>query len=45
VTPDDVKAIALDILRHRIILNFDAEARGFSTDDVIYQLLETVNVP
>lgn len=45
VTPDDIKSITHDILRHRIILNFDAEARGFSTDDIIYQLLETVNVP
>lgn len=45
VTPDDIKSIAHDILRHRLILNFDAEARGFSTDDVIYQLLETINVP
>jgi MoxR-like ATPase len=45
VTPDDIKSCAHDILRHRLILNFDAEARGFSTDDVIYQLLETINVP
>ena len=45
VTPDDIKSITHDILRHRLILTFDAEARGFSTDDVIHQLLETVNVP
>jgi MoxR-like ATPase len=45
VIPDDIKSCAHDILRHRLILNFDAEARGFSTDDVIYQLLETINVP
>jgi len=45
VTPDDIKSAAHDILRHRLILTFDAEARGFSTDDIIYNLLETVNVP
>jgi MoxR-like ATPase len=37
--------MAHGILRHRIILNFEAEARGLSTDDVIYQILESVNVP
>jgi MoxR-like ATPase len=45
VIPDDIKAMAHGILRHRIILNFEAEARGLSTDDVIYQILESVNVP
>ena len=45
VTPDDIKAIAHHVLRHRLILTFDAEARGLTTDDVIYRLLETINVP
>ncbi|MFM8314058.1 MAG: AAA family ATPase [Deltaproteobacteria bacterium] len=45
VTPDDIKSIAHHVLRHRLILTFDAEARGLTTDDVIFQLLETVNVP
>ena len=45
VTPDDVKAIAYDVLRHRLILNFEAEARGMSSEDVIHQLLDTINVP
>ena len=45
VIPDDIKSIAHNVLRHRLILTFDAEARGLTTDDVIYQLLETVNVP
>jgi len=45
VTPDDVKSVAHAILRHRLILTFDAEARGLTTDDVVHQLLETVNVP
>jgi len=45
VIPDDVKALAPEVLRHRLILTFDAEARNLSTDDVIAQLLETVVVP
>ncbi len=45
VTPDDVKAIAPEVLRHRLILNFEAEARNLSTDDLIKVLLESVVVP
>lgn len=45
VTPDDIKAVAPEILRHRLILTFDAEARGLGSDRVIGQLLETVTVP
>lgn len=45
VTPDDVKTVAPDILRHRLILTFDAEAKSQSTDTVLQQLLEAVNVP
>ena len=45
VTPEDVMAIVHDVLRHRLILSFDAEAQGVSTDDVIDLLLEQVPVP
>lgn len=45
VTPDDIKAVAPDILRHRLILTFEAEARNLSTDDIVNQLLESVIVP
>ncbi len=45
VVPDDIKAIAADVLRHRLLLTFDSEARGLSTDDIIGWLLETVSVP
>ncbi len=45
VTPDDIKGVAYEILRHRLILTFDAEARNLSTDDVIAMLLDTVSVP
>jgi MoxR-like ATPase len=45
VTPDDVKAVIKDILRHRLILTFEAEARNLGPDEVISLLLETVSVP
>jgi MoxR-like ATPase len=42
VTPDDIRAVAHDVLRHRLILSFDAEASGVTTNQVIDALLETV---
>ncbi|MCP4394046.1 MAG: MoxR family ATPase [Alphaproteobacteria bacterium] len=45
VTPDDVQAVARDILRHRIILTFEAEAEGMSTDDFLNTLLKRVPLP
>ena len=44
VTPDDVQAVAHDVLRHRLILSFEAEASGITPDKVIDELLETVAV-
>ncbi|MEE2947519.1 MAG: MoxR family ATPase [Verrucomicrobiota bacterium] len=45
VTPDDVKALAVPVLRHRILPNFKAEAEGVDADKVIQKLLEAVPVP
>jgi MoxR-like ATPase len=45
VTPDDVKELAPDILRHRIILSFDSEGDGVTTDEIIQKLLGKVPVP
>jgi MoxR-like ATPase len=45
VTPQDVKSLAPDVLRHRIILSYEAEAEGKSTDDLIKILLERIEVP
>ncbi|TVR44412.1 MAG: MoxR family ATPase [Planctomycetota bacterium] len=45
VTPQDVKAVAPDILRHRLILSFEAEAEDLDSDAVIAQLLRQVPVP
>jgi MoxR-like ATPase len=44
VSPDDVQAVAHDCLRHRLILNFEAEAEGRDTDQVIDALLDRVPV-
>ena len=45
VTPQDVKDIAYDVLRHRIVLTYEAEAEQMTTDDVIQKILNTVPVP
>ena len=45
VTPDDVKAIAPDVLRHRIIVTYEAEAEEITSEDVVRRVLETVPVP
>jgi len=42
VTPDDIRAIAHDVLRHRLILSFEAEANGITANQVIDKLLDTV---
>lgn len=45
VSPEDIQAIAPDVLRHRVLLSFEAEAAGISSDDVITELLRRVAVP
>lgn len=45
VTPEDVHAVVYDVLRHRIILSFEAQAEGLTTDDVITSLLKLVPLP
>ncbi|MDE2986487.1 MAG: MoxR family ATPase [Chloroflexota bacterium] len=44
-TPDDVKAMALDALRHRIVLSYEAEADQVTADDVIARLLTALPLP
>ena len=44
-TPEDVKVISPDVLRHRIILTYEAEAEEITTDDIIKTILENVKVP
>ena len=45
VGPEDVQAIAHDVLRHRLILNYEAEAEGMTTDKVISELIARIAVP
>ncbi len=44
-TPDDVKALAHDVMRHRIVTTYEAEAEELTTDDLIDRVLEGVEVP
>ena len=45
VVPEDVKAMAPDVLRHRVLLTFEAEAEDVTSDGVITKILEAVEVP
>jgi MoxR-like ATPase len=45
VVPEDVKALAPDVLRHRMVLTFEAEAEEMDSDDIIAKVLEAVPVP
>ncbi len=45
VTPEDVRAIGMDVMRHRIILSYEAEAEDVGTEDVIRKVLNRVEVP
>ena len=43
--PDDIRAVALPVLRHRILLNFQAEADGVDADQIVARLLEAIPAP
>ena len=45
VTPTDVKKVAPEILRHRVLLSYEAEAEQITTDQIVSQILEGVPVP
>ena len=45
VTPEDVKAVAMEVLRHRIILSYEAEAEEVSAETVVQKILDSVEVP
>jgi MoxR-like ATPase len=44
VSPDDVKAMAYDVLRHRLVVSYDGEIAGITSDSVIDKLLDLVPV-
>ncbi len=45
VTPEDIKSIAMDVLRHRVSVTYEAEAEGLTSEDIISKILDTVPVP
>mgnify|MGYP001220896402 FL=1 len=45
VTPQDIKDVGLDVLRHRVIVTYEAEAENVSSDDIIKKIFETIPVP
>lgn len=45
VTPEDVRAIALDVLRHRVIVTYEAEAEEVTSEDVVRRVLNNIEVP
>jgi MoxR-like ATPase len=45
VIPEDIKAIAMDVLRHRVVPTYEAEAEGLSSEDIIRQVFDEVEVP
>ena len=44
VSPEDIQAVLFDVLRHRIILSFEAEAAGIDQDRVVQRILDVVAV-
>jgi len=45
VIPEDVRAVCHDVLRHRIGLTYEAEAENVTTEDIITEILNTIEVP
>jgi MoxR-like ATPase len=45
VAPEDVQAVALDVLRHRLILTYEAEAEEITQDEIVQKILEKVEIP
>jgi len=45
VTPEDVRTIAMDVLRHRIIPTFEAEAEEVTSEDLVEKVMSTIQVP
>ncbi|MFM1932452.1 MAG: MoxR-like ATPase, regulator, partial [Bacteroidota bacterium] len=45
VTPDDIKAVAIPVLNHRLILSHEREMEGITVSEVIHQILEKIEIP
>ena len=45
VTPQDIKTIGFDVLRHRVIISYEAEARDMTSEDIIQKVFDKIDVP
>ena len=45
VTPDDIKAVAMDVMRHRVVVTYEAEAEEVNSEDVVRRIFEHLPVP
>jgi MoxR-like ATPase len=45
VSPDDVKAMAVDVLRHRIVVTYEAEAEEITSEEIVLRVLQGVELP
>ncbi len=45
VTPEDVRSVAMDVLRHRVLITYEAEAEEVTSEDVVTQILNSIEVP
>ena len=45
VLPEDIKAVALNVLRHRLVLSYEAAADNVTADDIITRILDFIPVP
>jgi MoxR-like ATPase len=45
VTPEDIKSIGMDVLRHRVIVTYEAEAENITPEDVVQKVFDSVEVP
>ncbi|MFH1715188.1 MAG: MoxR family ATPase [Elusimicrobiota bacterium] len=45
VTPEDIKAVSMDVLRHRVIVSYEAEAEDMTSEDIIKQIFNEIEVP
>ena len=45
VTPKDIKSVGMDVLRHRVITTYEAEAEAITSEQVVQKVFDTVQVP
>jgi MoxR-like ATPase len=45
VTPEDIKSVGVDVLRHRVLLTYEAEAENITSEDIIQKIFDSVEVP